>query len=110
MERILRTTGHQTAFVQPDDIPGGVWIKHGICNRDGTPRRYDSRSAMRKEAEARGFTNLVEHVVDPKKGSDKSKHTQRFIGLPSALNPEDEAARIAHWWEHERALTQESAK
>lgn len=38
-----------------DDIPGGVVIKHGICNPDGSPRTYYSYSSMRKEAKERGL-------------------------------------------------------
>jgi hypothetical protein len=60
-----------------DDIPGGLLVHNGLCNEDGSPRRYDTKSAMAKEAQKRGLTNLVRHVGD--KGSDKSKHTQRFI-------------------------------
>lgn len=56
-----------------------VWIKHGICNEDGTPRRYTSKAEMRKEAERRGLRNQVEHVTDPLSGSDKSKHTTRWV-------------------------------
>jgi len=60
-----------------DDIPGGVEVKHGICNEDGTPRRYYSKSEMRREAERRGLVNHVEHI--PARGSDKSKHTVRWV-------------------------------
>jgi len=34
--------------VIPDDIPGGVVIEHGICNDDGSPRTYYSRSEMKR--------------------------------------------------------------
>ena len=54
-----------------------VWIKHGICNEDGTPRHYTSKADMRREAERRGVTNVVRHVGRP--GSDKSPHTSRWI-------------------------------
>lgn len=59
-----------------DDIPGGLEIKHGLCNEDGSPRRYYSKSEIAREAKARGFTNLVEHKGG--KGSDKSAHTTRW--------------------------------
>jgi hypothetical protein len=67
----------QSAGVIPDQIPGGVEVKHGICNPDGTPRRYYSKSEMAREAYKRGLTNHVEHV--PMRGSDKSPHTTRWI-------------------------------
>jgi hypothetical protein len=61
----------------PDDIPGGVDIRHGICNDDGTPKRYYSKSEIAKAAKAKGYVNHVEHVPMP--GSDKSPHTTRWI-------------------------------
>jgi hypothetical protein len=63
--------------VIPDDIPGGILIRHGLCNPDGSPRRYDSRSAMKAEGERRGLQQHVEHM--PERGSDKSKHTTRWV-------------------------------
>ena len=104
LEIITRETGHSTPHVHGDDIPGGILIHHGICNLDGTPRRYDSKSAMRREAELRGVVNVVRHETDPKTGSDKSKFTQRFVGAPSSLNPEQEAERIAAWHADEAQL------
>lgn len=62
-----------------DDIPGGIEIKHGICNEDGSPRRYYSKSEMARAAKAKGLVNMVEHVVDPKSGSDKSPHTTKWF-------------------------------
>lgn len=50
----------QAASVIPDDIPGGLDIYHGLCNADGSPRRYYSRSEIRREAERRGLTILGE--------------------------------------------------
>jgi hypothetical protein len=101
----LSTTSRPSATtpaVAPDSIPGGMWIRHGICNIDGTPRRYDSFSEMRKEAKARGLYNVVEHETDPSSGSDKNKHTQRFVGLPASLTQADEDARVAAWWANEK--------
>lgn len=73
-ERIWLTFG---AAIVPDEIPGGVWIRHGICNEDGTPRKYYSKSEMKREAERRGLVNRVEHVGSA--GSDKNKHTSRWV-------------------------------
>lgn len=42
--------------VRPDSIPGGVLIAHGLCNPDGSPRRYDSQSEINLECQKR---NLV---------------------------------------------------
>lgn len=41
--------------VIPDQIPGGVEIKHGICNEDGTPRKFYSKSEMRRAAFQKGL-------------------------------------------------------
>lgn len=54
-----------------------VTIRHGLCHDDGSPRRYRSRSEIRREAQARGMTNYVEHV--PARESDKSPHTTRWV-------------------------------
>ena len=70
---------HQANSVIGDDIPGGIAIRHGLCNEDGTPRKYYSKSEMRREAERRGLVNYVTHTPDPKSGSDKSKFTSRWI-------------------------------
>jgi hypothetical protein len=53
-----------------------VWIRHGICNPDGTARHYRFKSEMRAEAKRRGLVNKVEHVGLP--GSDKSPHTSKW--------------------------------
>lgn len=54
-----------------------IYAQNGICNPDGSPRRFTSKSDMAKEAARRGLTNHVEHM--PPKGSDKSPHTTRWI-------------------------------
>lgn len=69
----------KTNAVIPDEIPGGVLIYHGICNDDGTPRRYYSKSEIAAAAKAKGYRNHVEHVTDPKSGSDKAKYTTRWV-------------------------------
>lgn len=66
-----------SAAVIGDDIPGGIEIRHGLCNPDGSPRRYYSKTEINAEAKRRGLVNIVEHVGDGQ-GSDKSKHTTRW--------------------------------
>jgi hypothetical protein len=68
--------GASTSVID-DSIPGGYIVKHGICNEDGTPRKYYSKSEMTAEAKRRGLRNQVEHLGSP--GSDKSKHTVRWV-------------------------------
>lgn len=71
------TLWEQSTNIIPDDIPGGMLIEHGICNEDGTPRRYYSKSEMAAEAARRGLTNIVEHKTPP--GTDKAPHTTRWV-------------------------------
>lgn len=87
---------HKASGVAPDLIPGGIEIKHGICWPDGTPRRYDSRSEMKRVARDLGVENMVRHVTPP--DSDKAKHTTRWVSAP--VISEEERKRL--WWEHER--------
>ena len=56
-----------------------VWIRHGICNEDGSPRHYNSKKEMKDEAARRGLVNHVEHITSPISGSDKSRWTTRWI-------------------------------
>lgn len=46
----------RAAAVHGDDIPGGMLVEHAICNPDGTPRRFYSKSAIREEARQKGWT------------------------------------------------------
>lgn len=87
----------KSANVVDDSIPGGVEIRHGICNEDGTPRRYYSHSEINAEAKRRGYKNIVTHVTDPRSGSDKSPHTTRWVGV-TTVSEED---RLKRWYEHE---------
>ncbi len=75
LRRVFLPTG--VAAVVGDDIPGGVLIHNGLCNADGTPRRYYSKTEMLREAHKRNMTNYVEHQSG--KGTDKSKHTTRWV-------------------------------
>jgi hypothetical protein len=69
---------HQrAAAVRQDSVPGGLWIEHGVCHADGSPRRFDSHSELARALKAKGLVNQVRHVPD--QGSDRSKLTQRFV-------------------------------
>lgn len=46
----------QTLMIAVDGIPGGIEIRHGLCNEDGSPRRYDSKTEIYREANRRGYT------------------------------------------------------
>ena len=43
-------------MINSDDIPGGLLVRHGVCNPDGTPKRYYSKSEIRKAAFEAGYT------------------------------------------------------
>lgn len=76
-ERVGRVEGRASASAAVIGDECDVVIRHGICNPDGTPKRYTSKSDMRQAARALGLENRVEHVPLP--GTDKSPHTSRWI-------------------------------
>ncbi len=79
LDRVL--LGGQSAHVHGDECD--VVVKHGICNEDGSPRRYRSKSEMARAARELGertgthVYNKVQHIGD--RGSDRNKNTQRFV-------------------------------
>lgn len=72
LERVRLPTGRGQVLGDECD----VWVKHGICNSDGTPKRYTSKKDMREAAAKKGLENHVVHIGG--KGSDKSKHTTKW--------------------------------
>ena len=85
--------------VVADEIPGGVEIRHGICNEDGSPTRYYSKSEMARAAKEKGLINAVRHVTAP--GTDKSPHTVKWTAAPAILTPADQARHTQEWWDDE---------
>ena len=73
LERVYLPTGRGQVIGDECD----VYVKHGICHDDGTPKRYTSKKDMREAAAKKGLVNHVEHIGA--KGSDKSKHTSRWV-------------------------------
>lgn len=57
----------------PDTVPGGFTVEH-MADR---PLTFDSTSAWKREMAKRGLVNKVRHTPPP--GTDKSKHTTRWI-------------------------------
>jgi hypothetical protein len=55
MTEVYSLIENQSAYVIQDSIEGGVEIRHGICSPDGSPRRYDSKSSIRKAAFEAGY-------------------------------------------------------
>lgn len=54
-----------------------ITVENGMCNPDGSPRRFTSRTELRREEVRRGWTNHVVHQGT--KGGDKSPHTSRWV-------------------------------
>jgi hypothetical protein len=71
-ERTERVMLSKASSVSQDSIEGGVWIRHGLCWPDGSPRRFDSKSEIAREAKARGLVQSPRHV-------DGDKHLSRWI-------------------------------
>ena len=46
----------RSAGVVADGIPGGVLIPHAICNPDGSPKRYDSHTEIKRALNKAGYT------------------------------------------------------
>jgi len=42
--------------VVSDGIPGGQYIPHAICNPDGSPKRYDSKTDIKRALNKAGWT------------------------------------------------------
>ncbi len=54
-----------------DTIEGGVMIAHGICNPDGSPKRYDSRAEIARACKAHGLENYVVRGNESKRQYDR---------------------------------------
>ena len=44
------------AMIATDDIPGGLLVRHAICHPDGTPKRYYSKTEIKRAANEAGYT------------------------------------------------------
>lgn len=45
----------QTAAVHGDELPVGYAAKHGVCHPDGTPRRFDSMTELKRALNEKGL-------------------------------------------------------
>ena len=43
------------ANIITDDIPGGIYIRHGLVNADGSPRKFYSKTEIRRAANEHGL-------------------------------------------------------
>lgn len=88
MDRVWLPGSNPTVI--QDSIEGGIEIRHGICNPDGSPRKYYSKSEIARAAKEKGLVNYVEHVPTP--GSDKSTITSKQA-IPIDLKAAEELVR-----------------
>jgi hypothetical protein len=56
---------NQAPGVIGDDIPGGYEVTNAICNADGTPRKFYSKSEIRRTARENGWTIMGETPKPP---------------------------------------------
>lgn len=75
----------KSAVVWADDIPGGIEIANGICNEDGTPKRYYSRSAIAQACKVKGV--IPYHDVYQEQGNktlEDARHYTDYLKTSSA--------------------------
>lgn len=70
---LTRTWLTKFPAVHSDSIRGGILIHNGICDADGKPVRYYSKSDMRRAAKEKGVQPRVEHIGDVERGTDKAR-------------------------------------
>lgn len=74
----------QASMIATDSIPGGYYVKHGLCNPDGSPKRFDSKSDIKEAAYESGWTiggetpKINPRIQDAKKLQDE----RRESGIP----------------------------
>ena len=102
------------AAVHGDDIPGGLYIKHGICNEDGTPKRYDTKHDIVKALDKAGLRPVEEQIPVTSEETERNferkgfEQAPRIVCVPGVLSADDEAERVAHWHATETQLQQET--
>src|SRR5205823_5816136 len=53
---VVKGPVNSSTGVITDEIPGGYSVAHAICNPDGTPRRFYSKSEIKRAAHEAGWT------------------------------------------------------
>ena len=81
--------------VRPDDIPGGLEIHHGLCNEDGTPRTYYSRSEIRQACAERGLTPWTDIYTEDKTRDGRELLEHRKSGEAQRERRDREERRAA---------------
>jgi len=93
----------RAAAVRPDNIPGGVLIEHGICNDDGTPRRYDSYSAIDRACAEKGYRRWSEYYSEDRTKPAREQMEWQQSGEATRLRKQNEdKAREQTWAQGEQ--------
>lgn len=84
---IMRETGYparepKSAAVHGDEID--IEIRHGLCNEDGTPKRYTSLSELKRDAYEKGFS-VHGDTPNPNPRIVEERHRAKEEGRPSRL-------------------------
>lgn len=109
-ERVYTSAPTVPSNVQGDDIPGGFYAKHGICNEDGTPKRYDTKHEICDALNKAGLKPLENEIpvlsdeIERNLARPGYENSRRPLACSSVLSAEDEAARVRAWHEHETTL------
>lgn len=94
-------------FVWQDSIEGGIEIAHGLCNADGSPRRYYSKSEIKQACAVKGFVPY--HEVYAEAGNQRIKDAQvRQDWYRSSEAQRARAGRVE--LRHEKAKREEAAR
>lgn len=81
-------------MVWQDSIEGGLEIAHGLCNEDGTPKTYYSRSEIRRACEVKGLIPWTDvYTEDRTKDARVRDDWQRSGEAQRAKRDRDEMRR-----------------
>lgn len=65
-------------MIATDSIPGGLEVKHGICNEDGSPRKFYSKSEIKSAAYETGWSILGDTPkVNPRLQDEKARNKEK---------------------------------
>ena len=73
-----RDLTYACAGIIGDEIPGGLEIKHGLCNPDGSPRKYYSKTEIYQEANKRNLKLMGDTPGKPYKVNWDGKRVRRY--------------------------------
>jgi hypothetical protein len=81
-----------SAAVVGDDIPGGIEIRHGVCNDDGSPRRFYSRTELKRALNEKGLTISGDtprpyNVSWSGRRDEKTERPAPIVGSPDSRGP-----------------------